>query len=547
MGYHDPMRWRFAPLSSHFHGQAIFVPLLAATIVWGVLLLLVRFTSLLHPEVYDADAPFYFTIGRSILNGLTPYADIFDPKPPGVFLLSAVSLLFFHTTFLGNVVSAGILLAFPLLLTVWVSRLFSDHPLPSYRFPLLLATGFLTGTFFGLWNSLQAGVWQPESFGNFFALLSLLLLATPDRTMSLQRTVAMALSILCAIGFKEPFLLSMGAAALILCPTLRALWHTFLVPAFLALLAGMMILYSLGWLLPYVSIYLPAIAGIRIAGYGSLWLRGLPFWQLFPPLSSTSLFLFPAFVAAVTWTLWNAATHPQKRWWHIAAVLLGGYLSVTAVTLAGNSTTLTYSAVLLPFILAMVLQFFLHLQNASPFRDIPLVGYCLMVSLLLWTIPLSHVSISLPADLLAQRHKLRTAAHHLDNLLSACNQTRYLYAVNPPQPFLPLYTRTSPLNHFPYREIDHIRFGFPFLRRTLERLSESTIIVVNPDGFHPSTGLGSLFQEYMQKTFTTEPWPCALTSLPIAGYRILFRSIPQTITVTETVDPAGMIGLNFEY
>src|SRR2546422_741744 len=38
------------------------------------------------------DAYLYFTVGRGILNGLLPYKDLFETKPPGMFLLSALSL-----------------------------------------------------------------------------------------------------------------------------------------------------------------------------------------------------------------------------------------------------------------------------------------------------------------------------------------------------------------------------------------------------------------------------------------------------------------------
>lgn len=40
----------------------------------------------------DSDVLLYFAAGRGILNGLSPYIDIFETKPPGMFLLSALSL-----------------------------------------------------------------------------------------------------------------------------------------------------------------------------------------------------------------------------------------------------------------------------------------------------------------------------------------------------------------------------------------------------------------------------------------------------------------------
>jgi hypothetical protein len=40
-----------------------------------------------------SDYLLYTVVGRGILNGLTPYIDLFESKPPGMFLLAAVSLL----------------------------------------------------------------------------------------------------------------------------------------------------------------------------------------------------------------------------------------------------------------------------------------------------------------------------------------------------------------------------------------------------------------------------------------------------------------------
>src|SRR3990167_5056999 len=40
----------------------------------------------------DADSTVYFMFGRTILNGFRLYVDFFDVQPPGIFLLTALSL-----------------------------------------------------------------------------------------------------------------------------------------------------------------------------------------------------------------------------------------------------------------------------------------------------------------------------------------------------------------------------------------------------------------------------------------------------------------------
>ena len=43
-------------------------------------------------HAYTADAPLYWAVGRGMLNGLTPYSEMYENKPIGVFLLSAISI-----------------------------------------------------------------------------------------------------------------------------------------------------------------------------------------------------------------------------------------------------------------------------------------------------------------------------------------------------------------------------------------------------------------------------------------------------------------------
>jgi hypothetical protein len=43
--------------------------------------------------VYNVDTPLYWTIGHGILKGLVPYRDLYETKPPGIFLVSALSYL----------------------------------------------------------------------------------------------------------------------------------------------------------------------------------------------------------------------------------------------------------------------------------------------------------------------------------------------------------------------------------------------------------------------------------------------------------------------
>jgi hypothetical protein len=65
-------------------------------------------------HAYTADAPLYWAVGRGMLNGLTPYSEMYENKPIGVFLLSAISFYFTDSTILCNWISilAVLIIAF---------------------------------------------------------------------------------------------------------------------------------------------------------------------------------------------------------------------------------------------------------------------------------------------------------------------------------------------------------------------------------------------------------------------------------------------------
>ena len=115
------------------------------------LMLLYESKGALTPDVL-----IYLTVGRGILNGLRPYVDLFESKPPGIFYLSSISLLFGGTFFM-RVLQAGNLLCLPfgLVLFTWKKRDWMG---------VLIA--FLFGALLALRAEEVAGGLQTEIFGS---------------------------------------------------------------------------------------------------------------------------------------------------------------------------------------------------------------------------------------------------------------------------------------------------------------------------------------------------------------------------------------------
>jgi hypothetical protein len=242
------------------------------------------------PIVGDEDL--YFGVGRGILNGLKPYADLYESKPPGVFLLAALSLWLTGGNRLYVLAHILAIAGLPFSLLVFSLRRAGNGSRCTRVF--LGVLGFLFGCGLALYASYRSGGYQTEAFGALFGVLYVLLVAGPSRPPSWQRTGLAAACLLGALGMKEPFLFSLLAAALFLAEDLRWLVRNFALPLGIALAAGVVALGALGYLKPYLTIYLPDILAGRFPatrtylfeGMGQfkapnpLWLRGFSFMKV---------------------------------------------------------------------------------------------------------------------------------------------------------------------------------------------------------------------------------------------------------------------------
>src|SRR3989344_1885328 len=71
------------------------------------------FQDVLTP--YAGDTFLLAAVGRGILNGLIPYADLFEAKGPGSFLTSAFSLALFEDLTFFHILKIALIICFPLL------------------------------------------------------------------------------------------------------------------------------------------------------------------------------------------------------------------------------------------------------------------------------------------------------------------------------------------------------------------------------------------------------------------------------------------------
>lgn len=305
-----PQRWR-----SFFVEQKVVALLLIAAILKGTWDLgrLAWFYLVHHPINWDTLV--YLTIGRGILNGLKPYTGLYEMKPPGIFLISALSLAITGDETFGLWLQVMLQCLIPLLFAWAAWKMFASAGSNERIFAVAAAVAF--GLAVSLYAESRSLAFQSEGFGFFFALVFVIAIALPGG-MTRMRTAAAAIGILGSVGMKEPFLLSGLAAALVLQdgsePAQRHLWKKFLLPLLIAAGAGLALMMFLGYLKGYVTVHLPFVFNTRLTDGLPIPLRGFSIGHVLmdlfiPPLSLFGLLVGFFFVVA----LWSDRLSPSKN------------------------------------------------------------------------------------------------------------------------------------------------------------------------------------------------------------------------------------------
>ncbi len=246
---------------------------------------------------WNSDSSVYFAMGRGIVNGFLPYRDLFEIKPPGIFLVSALSYFLGGNMTLGHVLQGVAILLVPLsiLYPVWIWT----KTMPPLRRWVIVLASCVFGLLLAVYNDLEAGWFQTESFGACFAAFAVMLIACDDGKISRMRVVLTALFLLAAVSFKEPFILAPFAAALLFSTHPRDLVRTFFLPALLAGVLFAVLMQLAGVLQGYIGSYLYFMSHSYLHRHGAMGLRGFSLWE-----TLSDHWVFSPFFALAILSLW---------------------------------------------------------------------------------------------------------------------------------------------------------------------------------------------------------------------------------------------------
>ncbi|MDR2554511.1 MAG: hypothetical protein LBC64_03690 [Fibromonadaceae bacterium] len=370
-------------------------------------------------EVWNADTTIYYAVGRGIVNGIAPWSGLFEIKPPGIFLVSAISFKFFDSSVFVNYFQA-----FVLILTAAIP-IVAYFLLSAYRSTSKLAFSLLAGLLLALYSAECAGEVQTESFGAAFACIAVLAMAVLNFEKRKKLWISLAtVGILGACGFKEPFLFPLFGVSLILCKDIKEWAWRFALPLAIAVLLGFVILLICGWLDGFLH-YLEFMSSTHISRYGSPFHRAMEFHRLYESMNNFSWGFAIAVLALLSLPFINSKPNENVLFIKIAPFGIAFFLSSYTVGLGGEFFQ-QHFVFALPFYMALFL-FLLKNWNGENFAVVKL-GFISFIFLAIAALNLPVRDYVLQSKNINDTTKeIEQAATYLDSKMDELDIDRYAF------------------------------------------------------------------------------------------------------------------------
>ncbi|HMM00990.1 MAG TPA: hypothetical protein PKC96_06630 [Bacilli bacterium] len=335
-----------------------------------------RLSYELH-EVYTADNSLYFAVGKGMLHGYAPYRDLYENKPPMVFLLSAISYALTGNFYLVNIicfVNIIILIVLPLVF-LWKNK--TDSSLLT---TLLLAFAILTiSLLLALYGEARSGEGQVELYGATCLVIYFFLALSTKKEAKFYHPMIVFSGIFLGIAvmFKEPFAIIALVGALLLFNDKKTFLKRVIWPGIYGIVTALVILLVSRSLPYYFTIYLKTMFSNYVDGGESFAVAAFNVKRIIADLGSYSL-LLPALIALV-------------YFYNIARVIINLIKKPnlpTVINLLG--------LFLLPFIASYSVSIGGHLYNHHFVTPLPLYALIILYSLTFKTFP--YVAKSMTAS-----------------------------------------------------------------------------------------------------------------------------------------------------
>lgn len=266
--------------------SAIALCLLAIFSVLFFCMSIGRFVDMIRYEcqqIANCDSFLYFTVGKGLANGLKPYAEVYENKPPLVFILSAISYKLLGNYLLVNVFSALSILAIfviPVVIAIIIVRRKHTPVVLATTIVIFTATASLLFASFSQQNGAEV---QTETLGTGLMMVAMLFL-----TFINEKTKAYSPSVIffgvfvgLATMMKEPFIIIAFSVVVLFCNNLKDYLKKLIIPFCIAGIVCFLTLLVGNCVDTYFTIYLKNMLFSHISIYGSPFERMLNVTTLF--------------------------------------------------------------------------------------------------------------------------------------------------------------------------------------------------------------------------------------------------------------------------
>lgn len=487
--------------------------LLLMTVVTAVIFVLVfkRIAGYeLKSHAYNWDSPLYWTVGRGMLNGLKPYADLYENKPLGMFLISALSFRLTGGTILCNLASVLAALAIAVL-PAWAllddCRRSEKSDAGVMRYALSLFTVLFVGLLFAVYCEKRSGSFQSEEIGAAFSLLFIVLVKKQQyagtRRKKVLLTAASALSVGCAVIIKEPFLLISAAGALLFTDSIKAFLKNIVLPC---VFGGSMVLGVLavtGAFVPYFTVYLRQMFATRFSSGSSVFLRALHVFRLFRDIRKVSVVLFAIVILMIFLTVVRLFLRRNNKL-HLAAgffkVILMLYTASFCAAIGGQYFNHHY-VFAVPVYGAFVIFGGAFLFEYAP-GEVTVNRSVLFLAVLVILASVSKYGASY-RTFYESYGSLQVKAQYVDELLTYYGAERYQFiGFNNDEQFFGL-TEHSPLGPFFVQDPDLFADENSWSSQLfISQLDDCDVIIVD---HYPTPGIRRTVKEVIEESFTYLP------------------------------------------
>lgn len=462
-------------------------------------------------HAYTADAPLYWTVGRGILNGLTPYSQMYENKPIGIFLISALSFGLTGDTILCNVfscIAAVMLTVVPALAVMSLINQNKKDEVDGVRKLAVALTVMLSALIVTVYSEVRSGGFQVEAIGAAFSVLFIFLViklkGAKARKKRIVLTILAALALGCAVMIKEPFLLTAVFGALLFVDNFEDLVKNLILPSAVAGVIVILLLAVTGTLVPYFSIYIKRMFETRIGGESTALGRARDLLRVSGDIRNFSDLLFYLLLLFLALALLRAIVKKHSNAhivFHVLKIAAAVFVASFCVGLGAYYYN-HHFIFAVPVYCAFIIQ-----GGAALYEFKPGKAAARGAVLLLWGVVLLLAFVNIgnkyAGDYTEKFNSLSKNAEYVDSLLDYYGEERYQFiGFNGENTFIGL-TEHSPQGPVFGQDSDNFKTADTWFSQSLiEQVNNSNIVIVKE---YLSPAVNEEIKSILAADFTESP------------------------------------------